>query len=322
MTAGLAIALLLGHAELPAHPNLSGHANRPGPLVLAGGGGEGAYGDAAAWSARLYPILFENGDVSGDGRVRIAIISRTRQSDWLPCYFEWLGADEAFNLMLDTPDAADDAGLEDAFRHVDAVFIKGGDQGKYYDLWNNRRIECLIVELWQRGGGVGGTSAGAMSLGEFALTGSTGPRSAELLMDAHHPLLNDESGGESAIHDDFLNLLPATIVDSHVTQRDRLGRLIAVLAKAVEDSGRRDIVGIGLDERTGLVVRGAQGLVIGEGAVTFLRPAAGGVLRREPGKPLMWTGLMMDRLTDGDAGDVSTGALLSRGTLRSGPPAR
>ncbi len=272
--------------------------DRSGLLILAGGGREGEVDDPRAWSARLYRHLLAGGDVSGDGRIRIAVISRTPQTDWLPCYLESLGADHVFNLLLDTPSAADDPQLESLFRDLDAAFIKGGDQGKYYDLWNDRRVESLLVELWLRGGAIGGTSAGAMSLGEFALAGSSAPTSAEVLADAHSPLLNDASDGGSAIHSDFLGLAPAALIDSHLTQRDRLGRLIASLAKAADDSRRLDLTGIGIDERTGVVLRGGEARVIGDGAVTTIRYDRFPV--RRAGQPLAWQGLRVAIWKDGD----------------------
>ncbi|HNC96024.1 MAG TPA: hypothetical protein PKW90_07860, partial [Myxococcota bacterium] len=131
-----------------------------GPVVLAGGGSEGDNGDPDSWSARLYKSLLEGGDVTGDGKLRVAVLSVEEEDDWLPRYWEELGADEAFNLQVATRADASDPTLEAELADVDAAFLKGGDQGEYYDRWNDSELEAGLLALRERGGGLGGTSAG------------------------------------------------------------------------------------------------------------------------------------------------------------------
>ncbi len=280
----------------------------PGVVVLAGGGSEGAEGDADVWSARLYGRLLEGGDVTGDGLLRVAVLSSEVESEWLPEYFEWLGADEAFNLQFDTPLSARDDALLDSFDSVDAVFLKGGDQGVYYDVWNDSVLEDairLVVE--QRGGGIGGTSAGAMSQSQYALAGSQDLISQDVLEDACSPWLDDDDGG-SGIHDDFLGFVEGALVDTHFTERGRLGRLVGTMAKATDDFDLDGLLGIGLEQQTGVVIREGRAEVVGVGAVSFLQPGFDAVLVRDCGQPLVWTGLRLDRLTDGWSFDLETGA--------------
>jgi hypothetical protein len=75
-----------------------------GVLALAGGGSEAEVGEAEAWSAQLYGGLLGAGDVTGDGLARVAILSASEETEWLPEYFEWLGADEAINWTLTDED--------------------------------------------------------------------------------------------------------------------------------------------------------------------------------------------------------------------------
>lgn len=269
-------------------------------LVLAGGGSEGDEGDDAAWSASLYGALLEPGDVTGDGAVRVAVLSAAEETDWLPGYFEWLGADEAFNLEVSSAEAADDAGLEETFSQVDAVFIKGGDQGEYYDLWNETALESHVREVYEdRGGGMGGTSAGAMSMAQYALAGSRDLISLDVLEDACTEWLDDASDGGSGIHDDFLGFLPGVVVDTHFTQRGRLGRLVGAMARAWDDLSPGTLGGIGLEQATGIVVRDGVATVHGDGTASFVRPTAESTLVREVGMPLVWTDLDLHRLTAG-----------------------
>jgi cyanophycinase len=55
-----------------------------------------------------------------------------------------------------------------------------------------------------------------------------------------------------------------TIVDTHFSARRRLQRLFVVIA------GNPQLLGIGIDEDTALVVRGNVGEVLGAGGVTFV----------------------------------------------------
>ncbi|MBA2322331.1 MAG: cyanophycinase [Deltaproteobacteria bacterium] len=270
-------------------------------LLLCGGGTEGDVGDATSWSA-VYADLLRNGDVTGDGLVRVAVISEGEETDWVPAYFESLGADEAFNVLVDTRDAADAVVLDD----VDAVFLKGGDQGAYYDLWNDTALETAIQSLYRQTlGGVGGTSAGAMSISALALAGGMDLVSADVLEDSHTPYLRDDSDGGTGVHDDFFALLDGeTLVDTHFSNRGRLARLAGTLAEAIDVYALAAPLGIGLDEQTCATVQGGVATVSGVGAVTFLRPGTEAAVR-VPGDPLIWADLQLDRLVAGGTFDLS-----------------
>ncbi|MEZ4239029.1 MAG: hypothetical protein R3F59_23325 [Myxococcota bacterium] len=79
-------------------------------------------------------------------------------ADGLVDYFRW-PADGAFDYPARLAGRADDLALAQRLADVDAVFLKGGDQGVYYDLWNDRAIEVDPADP-RSAAGVGGTSAG------------------------------------------------------------------------------------------------------------------------------------------------------------------
>lgn len=276
----------------------------PGVVVLAGGGSEGDEGDDSAWSARLYGALLEGGDIDGDGQLAVAVLSTAEESAWLPGYLRWLGADRAENLQVASraeAEAEDLAGF-------DAVFLKGGDQGEYYDLWDGTALERGILDLHARGGGVGGTSAGAMSLSAWAFAGGQDLTSDDLLQDAETAWLRDTDGG-SGLKDDFLGLVPGALVDTHFTERGRLGRLAGLLAAAREEGAPEGLLGLGLEQQTGLVLRGEEAEVRGRGSVMVL---SGGEFRRVAGQPLLALGLQALVLTEGARLSLASGALTQR----------
>jgi len=282
-------------------------AHAVGTVVLAGGGPEGAMGHTESWSYGLYKALVDNGDINHDGRVTVAILSTDKETQWLPNYFESLGADLAYNVRVNNAKNANDPAIVDVVATADVVFIKGGDQGRYYDEWKGTLLEQRIRAVTDAGGAIGGTSAGAMSLAQYCLCGSMDLVSLDVLKDATTHKLDDKQGG-SGIHADFLGIVPGVFVDTHYTTRARLGRLLGVHGKAVQDFGLPTLLSIGIEERTGLVIHGSVAQVMGAGSVDFVQQTASSVLRRDPGRPLVYTDLRDDILTDGGFYDLAARA--------------
>ena len=274
-------------------------------IVLAGGGGEGDVGDTAAWSYGLYGALVENGDTDEDGVVRVAVVSRNAETQWLPGYFEWLGTQrsltvDAANVRISSRGAADSPTATARLATADVIFLKGGDQGAYYDLWNDTLVETHVRALVVAGGAVGGTSAGAMSLAEHCLCGGRDLISADVMKDARTEWMDDASEpGTSGIHSDFLGALPGVTVETHYTERGRLGRMLGVLAATTEQAGTDAVLSVGVERQTGVVIRDGVATVHGEGAVSFVRPTGPTLRVRDAGEPLVYTHLRLDRLTDG-----------------------
>lgn len=287
-------------------------------VVLAGGGPEGNIGDTSAWSYKLYKALVENGDVDGDGVVRVAILSMdlsaTADVQFLPRYFQWIGRTmdvtvEASNVEVSSRRTASTPAVVDPVGEADAVFVKKGDQGNYYDAWNETLLEQRIRAVAGRAGAIGGTGAGAMSLAGFCLCGGRDLTSSDPMRDAHTEYLNDASQpGTSGIHTDFLSLIPGVFIDTHFTERARLGRLLGVLAKAADDSERSDLLGIGLGAATGVVIRDGRAEVLGKQAISFVHETSSTERGRFEGRPLVYTHLRLDRLTEGWGYDIDAQA--------------
>ncbi|AGY57072.1 cyanophycinase [Gloeobacter kilaueensis] len=281
-------------------------------VMVAGGGSEGDIGDTTSWSYRLYPHLLDGGDVNGDGRITVAVLANSPQSSFIPQYFKWLGADDAFNVIIASRDQANNAGTVDAVRGVDAIFIKGGDQGVYYDLWNGTRLEDNIRYVVQTlNGGIGGTSAGAMSQSQYAFAGGKDLISLDILTNAQTPYLNDTDGG-SGIHNDFLGFVTGSVIDSHFNDRGRLARLLGIMAKAQSDYQLSTLLGIGLGDQTGLAIHGNSAQVIGVGSVTFAQPTPQTVVHRPAGAPLYLTNIRADVLTEGWSFDLTSRVVTNR----------
>ncbi|MDJ0839095.1 MAG: cyanophycinase [Acidobacteriota bacterium] len=287
-----------------------------GTIMIAGGGSEGDQGDTSSWSYKLYQHLLTNGDTDGDGIIRTAILTESLPSnpsdaEWMPNYMEWIGSTLGLNVVatnyeVKSKNDANKSNVVGDVADADAIFIKGGDQGAYYDLWNGTLLETHIRTAVGRGASIGGTSAGAMSMSEYCLCGSMDMISDDVLTDSHTSYLNDASDGGSGIHTDFLSFLANVAVETHFTERGRLGRMAGVLAKASDDFNNNGILSIGLERQTGVFINGNVAEVVGIGAVTFLHQSSQTSLVRTAGEPLYFTDLVLDRLTEGWQYNIST----------------
>ena len=286
-------------------PIPSAHA-APSVIVAAGGGTEGEVGDTSSWSYKLYRKLVLSGDHNGDGKIKVVILSTNVETTWLPNYFLWLGANEAVNVKVSSKADANNASLVGTVATADVVFLKGGDQGLYYDYWNGTLLEThLRTAVDTNGGAIGGTSAGAMSLAQYCFSGGQDLISLDVLQDAKTPYLDDTSGG-SGIHTDFLGFVPGTVIDTHYTSRGRTGRMLGILGRAVQDNNNKNILAIGLEEQTGIAITGSMAEVVGVGSVDLIQQTSTTVLRRDSKRPLFYTNLRLDRLTEGWKFNLST----------------
>jgi beta-aspartyl-peptidase (threonine type) len=192
--------------------------------------------------------------------------------------------------------AASSPGVLCRVGRAEGIWLAGGDQWDYLGGWAGP-LHDSVAATAIRGKAVGGTSAGAMVLGEVAFAATFGGvTSAEALA---APTAAEVTVRISAMSQPELR---GVLVDSHFHARDREGRLLAFLAQGRALLGRDTLRGIGIDERTALVVR--DGLyhvhAVGAGVVSLYEVTGDAVL--EPGRALGLTGIRRLHLRDGDRG--------------------
>ena len=168
--------------------------------------------------------------------------------------FGELGAQDFAVLALHDRESAFSTQLRDDILQADGIFMSGGDQSRLMAaIWETPVLGALHQAFHFRGTCIGGTSAGAAVMSRHMI--AQGPALLRPRKDA----IDTDIG---------LGLLPAAVVDQHFSERRRLARLLSALAQ------RPDLLGVGIDEDTALVVeRGRAIEVIGKGVVTLVDPA-------------------------------------------------
>jgi cyanophycinase len=223
-------------------------------FICAVGGGSEGYND---WSNAPYQWMVQKAV-----NRKIIILSYSDATNWLPDYFKSLGAVTVYNKKINTRTIADQQATYDELITADGIFLRGGDQNQYITLWKGTKTEQALVEIFQRGGVIGGTSAGAMVLGQFNYTAKNGSASSK-------DGLNNPLGSLIDIDTTFLKLIPDVLFDTHFIERGRFGRLIAMVFKAAI-TFEKNILGVGIDDKTAICIDSTGiGTVMGSGAVAI-----------------------------------------------------
>ena len=147
-------------------------------------------------------------------------------------------------------DANDETHIRDV-AEADGIFMTGGDQKRLLAIIGGTALDTgMHAALKLRGACIGGTSAGASAMSGHMLAQGR----SEL-----HPEKGSVSLGAG------LGFLHKVVIDQHFSERQRLSRLLSVVAQ------NPYLQGIGIDEDTALVVERGVGIeVVGEGAVTIV----------------------------------------------------
>lgn len=242
---------LLGDRALPTPDPV-----RPGLLLM--GGGDRNH-DALRWFMGQ----------AGHGHI---VVLRASQGGEIgeEFYREVGGIASVETFVFSDRAAASDRKLLASLRKADGIFIGGGDQSRYVRYWRGTPVAQALDAHVRAGKPLGGTSAGLAMLGQYlygAMDGGslTTPQALE-----------DPLGPGNTIETDFLHLqaLQGVVTDTHFSERNRLGRLIAFVAKAEQQAGHA-LIGLGVDEDAALAVEGD-----GRARVYATAPGAGATVVR------------------------------------------
>jgi cyanophycinase len=214
---------------------------RSGSLVIVGGGSVGP------------AIVNRFLELAGGRNAPIVVIptadTREQYDDaWLQRLFlVRAGATDVTVLHTRERAVADSGSFNQPLEKARGVWFGGGRQWRLVDSYLNTRTHRELWKVLERGGVIGGSSAGATIQGSYLVRGA---REGNQIMMA--------PGYEVG-----LGFLRNTAIDQHLLKRNRQEDLVAVVAK------HPSLLGIGIDESTAIVVEGDRFEVIGESKVAI-----------------------------------------------------
>ena len=192
--------------------------------------------------------------LAGGARASIAIVptasSMENGGERYRRIFSEMGAASVTSVPIMSREDANGAIPLDRLREATGIFLTGGNQMRLSAMMGGSVAEALIRERHNAGAIVAGTSAGASILSAHMVAmGASGPsprlRMAQMVAG--------------------FGLVPDMIIDQHFRQRDRIGRLLALVA------ANPSLLGVGIDEDTGILIdeRGVME-VIGRQSITIV----------------------------------------------------
>ncbi len=235
-------------------------AGSQGALVICGGGGlpESVRQEflrlAGGSKAKIVVIPTASGDADGPASVRDEFLE------------PWTKRGVASATLLHTRSRAraDESTFARPLEEATGVWFSGGDQSRVMDAYLGTAVERALQGVLDRGGVIGGTSAGAAIMSRVMITGGQ---------------------GKATVGTGF-GFLPGAVVDQHALRRNRINRLLGALAE------HPDLTGVAIDEATALVVREGRWRVVGNSYVAVCRSPGGGQPMR------------LDVFHDGDEGNL------------------
>lgn len=232
-----------------------------GPVFSLGGGGP----DVEA--AIQWMINQVRGGTNSTEKINVVVIRTYGSDDYNRVIYGMKGVNSVATLIVSNRQDANRDDIVQKIRNAGVVFFAGGDQCQYIRNWKNTKLEAAVQSVYQRGGGIGGTSAGSMILSDFIYDACA---------------REDPVETKDALEDPYQHItftynffrwhhLQGTIIDTHFDSRKRMGRIMAFIARQIQDGVSRSVLGIAISEETSVVVdKYGKAKVMGRNAAYFV----------------------------------------------------
>jgi cyanophycinase len=258
--------------------------DRRGTLIIIGGHEEREPSSKRA-------ILKEVAARVGGGKLVLATVASHHPQGYFEEYqkaFRDLEVGELVELYVEDRSEASDCEKLRVLDDAAGVFFSGGDQLRITSQIGDSAIEEKVRRLFERGGVIAGTSAGASVMSETMLVKGTS-QETHRIGDLHMA--------------PGLGLIRDVIIDQHFAERGRFGRLIGAVAHNPR------VLGIGVDENTAAVVEGGNLTVLGSGAVYIVdgsRVSYSNLAEARSDVTLSMHNMTVHVLADGDRFDLAS----------------
>lgn len=221
-----------------------------GTLVIQGGGSDEGTGifetfmnKAGGLGAKIVVVPTAGGNKNRDGSFKVY------NEDQVLASWRKRGATNVHMLHTHDPKVADTEEFAKVLQDANGVWFVGGRQWNIVDSYANTLTEREFHKVLERGGVIGGSSAGASIQGDYLVRGAVA--GSEIVM-APEPE-----------HQHGFAFLRKAAIDQHINTRNRWDDLIPVIKKYP------NLLGIGISEGTAIVVTGDRFQVIGKWKVAI-----------------------------------------------------
>jgi cyanophycinase len=216
-----------------------------GNLVIQGGGSDVGTGifetfinKAGGLGAKIIVVPTAGGNRAADGSVIVY------EEEKVLATWKKRGATNVHMLHTHDPKVADTEEFTKVLRDAKGVWFVGGRQWNIVDSYANTLTLREFHKVLERGGVIGGSSAGATIQGDYLVRGAIA--GSEIMMTPEPE------------HEQGFAFLRKVAIDQHINTRNRWDDLIPVIKKY------SNMLGIGLSEGTAIVVTGDRFQVIGK----------------------------------------------------------
>ena len=156
------------------------------------------------------------------------------------------GFNNASVIHTTDPEEANSAEFTEPIKNAVGVIIDGGRQWRLADSYLHTRTHDELKNLLKRGGVIAGGSAGATIQGSYLTRGDS---------KGNTKMMGD--------HEEGFAFITNVAIDQHLLTRNRQFDMFEIL------DHKPELLGIGLDENSGVIVRGNKFKVIGQSYVAI-----------------------------------------------------
>ena len=203
--------------------------------------------------------------------------------------FSRLGCNNVEVLSINSVEEAESDYHINALKKCQGVMFSGGDQSRIVKFIGNTKFHKILMERYRNEHFViAGTSAGAMCMSKEMIAGGN---------------ITESLIKGTVKYRKGMGFIPELIIDSHFIKRGRFGRLTQAVAK------HQSLLGVGLSEDTGIVIKNGSFKVIGSGMVIVFDPSElthNNMNFLEEKMPMTMTNLKVHVLAFGDSFDLKT----------------
>src|SRR5688500_6836539 len=236
---------------LPSSPQSTSPEYGPakGTLVIIGGGSTEGTGivekfiELAGGPEKTFIIV----PTAGGNRGQDGTLREYKEEDVVQSWVR-RGVKNVKMLHTHDPKVADTEAFVKDLREANAVWFNGGRQWNIVDSYAGTLTYREFHKVLDRGGVIGGSSAGATIQGQYLVRGDTSGPNVVMTAEPNHQ--------------EAFKFLRRSAIDQHINARNRWDDLIPVIQKHPE------LIGIGLSEGTAIIVKGDAFEVMGKWKVS------------------------------------------------------